>query len=189
MTHEEALKDFEKQTVETQQSNLKSMKAHFMRKAGFTSNMAHMFKSQNLQYLNKNMENIIDLVHEDKTEQQALKNFALYNLLTPLLLTGIQVIINNMTGRKDKEPKEYAWFFFREMVSNILGLGLLGHSVNLAYSNYTTLHSVFWNLWGAITGSSLAWWERATLGRYDERKKRYKKTISKKILNGVKSKK
>jgi hypothetical protein len=185
MTKEQALKDFETQTVETQQSNLQSMKAHFMRKPGFLPNAAHMFKSQNLQYFNKNMENIIDAMHGDKTVKDAMKSFALYNLLIPLLLTGIQAIINNMVGRKDEDKEYYIKFFLFNVFSNFIGAGLLGHSVSLGLSNFNTLHQAFWAMWGAVTGSPLAWYERAVLGRYDEKRKRYRKTVSRRVSNGI----
>jgi hypothetical protein len=131
------------------------------------------------------MENIIDAIHGDKTVKDAMKSFTLYNLLTHLLLTGVQIIINNMVGRKDEDKEYYIKFFFKEILLNIVGAGLLGHSVSLALSNFNTLHQAFWAMWGAITGTPVAWWERAVLGRYDERRKRYRKTVSKRVSNGV----
>jgi hypothetical protein len=166
MTAEDALKDFELQTATTQQSNFKSLKANFIKNdSEIYMRLATMFKSQSFQYFNKNLENIIDWQHGDKTKDKAIKGFILYNTLVPLLLTGVQGVINDMVGKKDEDMWYYLKFFLKEMLLNIFGIGLMGHSISLALSNYNTLENAFWAAWGAITGTPLSWIKRATIGR------------------------
>jgi hypothetical protein len=162
MTHENALKDFEAFTVRTQQSDLKSLQASGSMGNVFTR-LSKMFKSQDMQYFQKYLQNYIDYFNNDKTKTEFFKTIALYNLFLPLVMTLVSGAIGELYGKRDK--KWYEWLKeYAEMVfMSFTGLGFLTTSVavNLFnngrhyYKESEKLRDWFFNVLGAATGKPI----------------------------------
>jgi hypothetical protein len=86
MSVKDAIKDFELQTTATQQSNLKTQKSFIQNKQGFGNVLITLFKSQDFQYNNKVLTNLIRYVNNDILAKDVFNSYFLYKLLPSLLI-------------------------------------------------------------------------------------------------------
>ncbi len=174
MTEEEALRDFERWTDETQQSSFSSLKPRNRLIKSMESRLGGMFRSQDAQYYQKFLQNIIEMNNGDKTKAEFLANIALYHLATPALLIMVSGLINTLYGRKDKDWWDYTKSYLTTVASSFIPMGLLAQSVSLTFDvsisdlfkNMYKLQTNVFNALGAIFGLPMQAYYNITLNRY-----------------------
>jgi hypothetical protein len=160
MTEEEALRDFERQTVTTQQSELKSLRSNIMKRNGILNILYNLFRSQEQQYLSKSSMALIDLIRgEVKTNTETL---LIYNLLIPILMTAVQGAINNIMGKDDEDWEYYFRQFLVNSATSFFGLNYLYFTLNnlLSAKRYFNLKKLLLNAIDTFTGLPVEHYER-----------------------------
>jgi hypothetical protein len=160
MSEEEALKDMEMQTLTTQQSGLKSLKGNLAKKNGYMNIMSNMFKSQEQQYLSKTTMNIIRALKGD--DNNFLGTMMMYNLFTPLLMTAVGGVINNMTGKDDKEWEEYVKDFAVNVGLSFFGVNYIIYLLKMGLEmNYKSIEYFMFETLDTITEIPVSYTKRA----------------------------
>ena len=130
MSHEEAIRDFERWTAETQQSNFKSLQSRASINQGMYGRFARMFMSQSSQYFQKNLHNYIGYFNGELSKAKLIKSLILYNVMTPLLLTLVEAfIIDNVFAKEDKDLEYWLKKYGGYVLTSFLPLGLIQQSV------------------------------------------------------------
>lgn len=184
LNERDAILDFERWTMETQQSDFSSLKSKSNLKEGLFNRLAGMFRSQDSQYLQKTMRNFIRYINKEENTKTIRNRMLLYHITLPLMMTLVQGLINTIYGKKDKEWWKYSAEFMTAIAYSFLPLTLLGQSVALDITfDFKNYMKSLMNLQGAITGlplqayrSMVKNWKR----RIEERKKEKKKEKNKK---------
>lgn len=153
MTEKNAILDFERQTVETQQSDYSSLKPKAKLRTGLFNRLSGMFRSQDAQYLQKSIRDIIRYINKEDSSNKILKRTMLYHVTLPFAMTLVQGLINNIYGKKDKKWWEYTTQFMTSVLYSFLPLSLLGQSVAVDLTfNFKNYKNFIFNTLGTITG-------------------------------------
>ena len=164
MTHEQAIKDFEKITVSTQQSNLKTLQSvRTIKNNNLFSRAGNMFLTQDQQYFNKILQNFTEYWNGDKTKSEFMNGIILYNFVMPAMMQVVSGIIACMYGKRDKKWYSYFLSYLESVALSFTGLGLIGQSVAVdlsnfianCFSNTADMPSILWNILGTLTGKSI----------------------------------
>ena len=156
LNERDAILDFERWTMETQQSDFSSLKSKSNLKEGLFNRLAGMFRSQDSQYLQKTIRNFIRYFNKEEDLKTIRNRMLLYHITLPLMMTLVQGLINAIYGKKDKEWWKYSAEFMTAIAYSFLPLTLLGQSVALDITfDFKNYMKSLMNLQGAITGLPL----------------------------------
>jgi hypothetical protein len=168
LSHEEALKDFERQTVTTQQSELKSLRSNIMKRSGLLNILHTLFRSQEQQYLSKSSMALIDVI-KGETKANTKEALIIYNLVVPILMTLVQGVLNNLMGKEDKDWLYYFKEFLANSATSFFGLNYAYFTLkNLLYSyKYFNTKKLLLNTIDTMTGLPAEYYERLLFERKD----------------------